>query len=116
MGGYNDLPMTALERRKRLDTEITLELWRRSDEASRQARAMLLSGRPSDAMSTVEVPVPSVDINTPMHAMAVWLDQARIEPSNFSWTESRDKGIVRVQFKTAQDAVVFAEHFLGRVL
>jgi hypothetical protein len=51
-----------------------------------------------------------------MHAMAVWLDQARIEPSNFSWTESRDKGIVRVQFKTAQDAVVFAEHFLGRVL
>jgi hypothetical protein len=111
-----DLPVTAPKSVKRLDTETTREFCRLADEAGRQARAMVLAGRPLRAMSTVEVSVPSVDINTPMHAMAGWLDQMRIEPAAFNWTESRDRAIVRVQFKVAQDAVVFAEHFRGRVL
>jgi hypothetical protein len=111
----NAPPVTAPKRLTRLDTETTRELWHRADKANEQARAMMLTGRPSAAMSVVEVPVRSVDINTPMHAMAEWLDKMRIEPSNFSWTESRDRAVLRVQFKIAEDAVAFAEHFLGSV-
>jgi hypothetical protein len=64
----------------------------------------------------VEVAVPSADINTPTNAMGVWLDQMPIAPANLSWTEGRDGAIVRAQFRISQDAVAFAEHFVGRVL
>jgi hypothetical protein len=111
----NAPPVIAPKWLTRLDTEATRELWRRADKANEQARAMMLAGRPRAAMSTVEVPVPSVDVNTPMHAMADWLNKMRIEPSNFNWTVSRDRAVLRVQFKIARDADVFAEHFLGSV-
>jgi hypothetical protein len=68
-------------------------------------------------MITVEVPVPSADVSTPMKAMRTWLDQVRIEPSRFGWEERTAKrAVVRVQFKVAEEAVMFAERFLGRVL
>jgi hypothetical protein len=115
LDNFNAPPATAPKRLRRLDTETTRDLWHRADKANERARAMMLAGRPSAAVSTVEIPVSSLDVNTPMHAMADWLAKMRIEPSNFSWTESRDKAVVRVQFKVAQDAVAFAEHFLGNV-
>lgn len=51
-----------------------------------------------------------------MNAMGVWLDQMGIEPANFSWSEGNDGAVVRVQFKITEDAVAFAQNFLGRVL
>jgi hypothetical protein len=41
----------------------------------------------------------------------------RIEPSRFTWKEMTPKGtVVRVQFEVAEEAIIFAERFLGRVL
>jgi hypothetical protein len=88
-----------------------------ADEAHSRERAMVLSGHTGDAMMiSVGVPVPCVDINMPMNAMGVWLDQLRIEPADFSWSEGNDGGFVRVQFKIIEDALAFAADFLGRVL
>jgi hypothetical protein len=68
-------------------------------------------------MITVEVPVSSSDVSTPMNAMRAWLDQVRFEPSRFSWEDRTAKqAVVRVQFKVVEEAVIFAERFLGRVL
>ena len=50
-------------------------------------------------------------------AMRAWLDQVRLEPSRFTWKQMTAKGaVVRVHFEVAEEAVIFAEHFLGRVL
>jgi type IV pilus biogenesis protein CpaD/CtpE len=116
LNAFNDLPVTAPKRLKRLDAETTLELWRRADEAHSRERDMMLWGHTAEAMISVEIPVVSGDINTPMNAMGLWLDQMRIEPAHFSWSEGNDGAVVRVQFKIAQDAVAFAEHFLGQAL
>jgi hypothetical protein len=52
-----------------------------------------------------------------MNAMRAWLDQVRFEPSRFSWEDRTAKqAVVRVQFKVVEEAVIFAERFLGRVL
>ena len=67
-------------------------------------------------MITVEVPVPSADVSTPMNAMRAWLDQVRIEPARFGWQETAMRAVVLVQFKVAEEAAMFAERFLGRVL
>jgi hypothetical protein len=117
MDTFDDLPVMAPKRLKRLHVETAHELWRRADEAHSRERAMVLSGHAGGAMMiSVEAPVPCVDINTPMNAMGIWLDQMRIEPANFSWSEGNDGAVVRVQFKITEDAVAFAENFLGRVL
>jgi hypothetical protein len=117
MDTFNDLPAMAPKRLKRLHVETAHELWRRADEAHSRGRAMVLSGHTGDAMLiSVEVPVPGSDINTPMNAMGVWLDRMRIEPATFNWLERNNAAVVRVQFKITDDAVAFAEHFLGRVL
>ena len=67
-------------------------------------------------MITVEVPVPSADVSTPMNAMRAWLDMVRIEPSRFNWHEAGSGAVVRVWFKVTEEAIAFAERFSGRVL
>jgi hypothetical protein len=39
----------------------------------------------SDAMTTVEVPVPADDVSTPMRDMRQCLDDMRFNPSSFTW-------------------------------
>jgi hypothetical protein len=70
----------------------------------------------SDAMTTVEVPVPAHDVSTPMRDMRQWLDDMRFNPSSFTWRETAGRFVVRVRFKVSEEAVAFAEHFAGRVL
>jgi hypothetical protein len=65
-------------------------------------------------MITVEVPVPSANIGTPMNAMRAWLDEMHFEPSRFAWQETAEGVVVRVRFKVAEEALAFAEHFFGR--
>jgi hypothetical protein len=90
-------------------------------------RAYLLQLRPeatsvtagaiwSDAMTTVEVPVPADDVSTPMRNMRQWLDDMRFDALSFAWIEIDRRTVVRVKFKAAEEAVAFAEHFAGRVL
>jgi hypothetical protein len=67
-------------------------------------------------MTTVEVPVPADDVNTPMHNMRRWLDDMRFNPSSFNWSELDGRTVVRVTFNAAEEAQAFAEHFAGRVL
>lgn len=112
---FNDFPAMAPTNLKRLHVETAHELRRRADEADSRERAMLLSGHTGDArMISVEVPVPRVGINSQMNTMGVWLDQLRIEPANFSWSEGNDRAVVRVQLKITEGAVAFAENFLGQ--
>jgi hypothetical protein len=65
---------------------------------------------------TVEVPVPTDDVSTPMRNMRQWLDDMRFEASNLTWREIAGDIVVRVGFKSAEEAAAFAEHFAGRVL
>jgi hypothetical protein len=67
-------------------------------------------------MTIVEVPVPADDVSTPMRKMRQWLDHMRFDPSSFNWREINGRFVVRVGFKAAEEAAVFAKHFAGRVL
>ena len=67
-------------------------------------------------MVTVEVPVPADDVSTPMRNMRQWLDDMRFEASSLTWREIAGGIVVRVGFKSAEEAAAFAEHFAGRVL
>jgi hypothetical protein len=49
-----------------------------------------------------------------MGAMRVWLDQHRFELSGFSCRDVDDGLLVSLEFKTAHQAVAFAERFGGR--
>jgi hypothetical protein len=49
-----------------------------------------------------------------MGAMRVWLDQHRFELSGFSCRDFDDGVLVSVEFKIANQAQAFAEHFGGR--
>jgi hypothetical protein len=65
---------------------------------------------------TVEVPVPTDDVSTPMRNMRQWLDDMRFDPSKFNWKETAGHFVVLVNFKIAAEAIAFAEQFAGRVL
>ena len=67
-------------------------------------------------MVTVEVPVTTDDVSTPMRNMRQWLDDMRFEASSLTWREVDGGIVVRVGFKSADEAAAFAEHFAGRVL
>jgi hypothetical protein len=67
-------------------------------------------------MTTVEVPVPADDVNTPMRNMRRWLDDMQFNPSSFNWSETDGRTVIRIKFEVAEEAVAFAEHFGGRVL
>jgi hypothetical protein len=65
---------------------------------------------------TVEIPVPTDDVSTPMRDMRQWLDDMRFEASSLTWREIAGGIVVRVGFKAAEEAAAFAKHFAGRVL
>jgi hypothetical protein len=65
---------------------------------------------------TVEVPVATDEVITPMRKMRQWLDEMRFDASILTWRESADRFVVRVGFKVAEEAAAFAEQFAGRVL
>jgi hypothetical protein len=67
-------------------------------------------------MMTVEVPVPTDDISTPMRNMRQWLDDMRFDPSSFTLREIAGHFVVRVRFTSTSEAGAFAERFAGRVL
>jgi hypothetical protein len=67
-------------------------------------------------MTTVEVPVPADDVSTPMRNVRQWLDDKRFDALTFAWSDIAGRFVVRVRFKSAHEAVAFAEHFAGRVL
>ena len=67
-------------------------------------------------MTTIEVSVPAEDVCTPMRDMRQWLDDMRFDALSFAWIEIDQRTVVRVKFKTADEAIAFAEHFAGRVL
>jgi hypothetical protein len=67
---------------------------------------------------TVEVPVPANAVGAAMLDMRRWLDDMnmRFRPSRFIRREIAGRFVVRVGFKSAEEAIAFAEHFAGRVL
>jgi glutamate dehydrogenase/leucine dehydrogenase len=65
---------------------------------------------------TVEVPVPTNDVGTPMRKMRRWLDDMRFDRSSLTWTVITGSIVVRVGFKAVEEATAFAKHFAGRVL
>ena len=67
-------------------------------------------------MVTVEVPVSSDDVSTPMRNMRQWLDDMRFNPSSLTWTVIAGAIVVRVGFMAVKEAIAFAEQFAGRVL
>ena len=67
-------------------------------------------------MVTVEVPVPTNDVGTPMRKMRRWLDDMRFDPSSLTWTVITGSITVRVGFAAVEEAAAFAKHFAGRLL
>jgi hypothetical protein len=65
---------------------------------------------------TVEVPVPANDVCTPMRTMRQWLDAIGFDASSFAWIETDGRTVIRVKFKINDEAVAFAEHFMGQLL
>jgi hypothetical protein len=51
-----------------------------------------------------------------MRDMRQWLDFMRFEASSLTWREIAGDIVVRVGFKSAEEAAAFAKHFAGRVL
>jgi hypothetical protein len=69
----------------------------------------------SDAMTTVEVPVPIDDVSTPMRKMREWLDQMRFNPLSFTGGRSTAASWC-ASGQVPAEAVAFAKHFAGRGL
>ena len=65
-------------------------------------------------MSAVELRLSPSDLPREMGAMRVWLDQHRFELSGFSCRDVDDGVLVSLEFKIANQAHAFAEHFGGR--
>jgi hypothetical protein len=65
-------------------------------------------------MSAVELRFSPRDLPRQMGAMRVWLDQHRFEPSAFSCRDVDDGVLVSLEFKIANQAQAFAQHFGGR--
>jgi hypothetical protein len=54
-------------------------------------------------------------LHTHMHAMRLWLDDARIEPSKFKCTAIGDGVRAELGFRTPKEAAKFVAEFGGRL-
>jgi hypothetical protein len=63
-----------------------------------------------------EVSVSEDDLYDRMNRMRAWLDHQRFQPSSFRLRRIDDRQIVRVLFKTADEAAQFAGEFGGSLL
>jgi hypothetical protein len=63
-----------------------------------------------------EVPVAEDDLNGQMSRMRGWLDHQRFEPSSFRLSRAGNRQVVRVLFKTENEALAFAAKFQGLLL
>jgi hypothetical protein len=63
-----------------------------------------------------EVSVSEDDLDDRMNRMRAWLDHQRFQPSSFRLRRVGDRQVVRVLFKTADEAAAFAGEFSGSLL
>jgi len=61
----------------------------------------------------VEVPVAEDDLNEQMNRMRGWLDHQRFEPSSFRLSRAGNRQVVRVLYKTENEALAFTAEFRG---
>jgi hypothetical protein len=64
----------------------------------------------------VEVPVAEDDLHEQMNRMRGWLDHRRFEPRSFLLSRAGNRQVVRVLFKTENEALAFAAEFRGLLL
>jgi hypothetical protein len=64
----------------------------------------------------VEVPVAEDDLHEQMNRMRGWLDHRRFEPRSFRLSRAGNRQVVRVLFKTENEALAFAAEFRGLLL
>lgn len=63
-------------------------------------------------MHTANSYVPSSDLARQMATMRTWLDEHHFEPCSFSCRKTREQLVViSVEFRAAQQAGAFADHF-----
>jgi hypothetical protein len=66
-------------------------------------------------MRTVELRLQPQELSGTMAEMRIWLDERRFEPSSFTYNDSGDRVLVRIDFKVAEEADAFARCFGGSV-
>jgi hypothetical protein len=64
-------------------------------------------------MHTITVRVRAVDFADHMTAMRIWLDQHRLEPSRFRYSEDGDDISIDVSFEDTVEAAGFSARFNG---
>lgn len=65
-------------------------------------------------MYPVEIALKSDELSSQMAAMRMWLDEQRVETSNFTCRGSGYGMLVCIEFKIAREAKQFAERFSRR--
>jgi hypothetical protein len=60
-----------------------------------------------------EVSVSEDDLDDRMNRMRAWLDHQRFQPSSFRLQRVGDRQVLRVLFKTADEAAAFVSEFGG---
>jgi hypothetical protein len=73
------------------------------------------AGQGGAVRCVAEIPVAEDDLNDRMNRMRTWLDHQRVEPISFQLTEGDGGQVVRVVFKTENQATAFAAEFGGSV-
>ena len=64
-------------------------------------------------MRNITIRVRAVDFAEQMAAMRVWLDEQRLEPSRFKYSEDGNDILIDVSFKAAVEAAAFSGRFNG---
>jgi len=65
------------------------------------------------AMRTITMRVRAVDFAERIAAMRIWLDEHRIEPSKFKYSEDGNDLLIDVSFEVADEAAAFSARFNG---
>lgn len=63
-----------------------------------------------------EVPVGGDDLDEQMNRMRAWLDHHRCQPRSFRLWRAGERQVVRVLFKSEDEATAFAAEFRGALL
>lgn len=65
------------------------------------------------AMRTITIRVLAVDFAERIAAMRIWLDEHRVEPSRFKYSDDGNDLLIDVSFEVADDAAAFSVRFNG---
>ncbi len=65
------------------------------------------------AMALVTIRVQAVNFVERMNVMRIWLDDRRIQPSRFRYSDDGDDVLIEVGFKVAAEAAAFSTRFSG---